>query len=123
MSKQRNQNAEEFAFREAADLVILEALAESPDRVASAFAKVLERCRASGRYSPEEIDAAASQLSRELGIARRRVWGSLEAATRSRQRYTGMRSHIAWPPASTMQMAAPGDIRLGVATGIWTVLG
>ena len=48
---------------------------------------------------------------------------------RSRQRYTGMRSHqtipgdIAWPPASTMQAAAPGDIRLGVATGIWTVLG
>src|SRR5215208_1518078 len=30
---------------------------------------------------------------------------------------------IAWPPASTMQAAAPGDIRLGVATGIWTVLG
>ena len=45
MSKQRNlnDNAEEFALREAADLVILEALAESPERVASAFAKVLER--------------------------------------------------------------------------------
>ena len=68
MSKQRNLNAEEFALREAADLVILEALAESPDRVASAFAKVL--CRAAGRYSPEEIDAAASQLLQELGIAR-----------------------------------------------------
>ena len=72
MSKQRNlnDNAEEFALREAADLVISEALAESPERVASAFAKVLERCRAAGRYSPEEIDAAASQLAKELGIAR-----------------------------------------------------
>ena len=72
MSKQRNLNgnAEEFALRDAADSVILEALAESPERVASAFAKVLERCRAEGRYSPEEIDAAASQLLQELGIAR-----------------------------------------------------
>src|SRR5215207_9990132 len=71
LSKQRNPrgNAEEFALREAADSVILEALAESPERVASAFAKVLEHCRASGHHSPEEIDAAASQLSRELGIA------------------------------------------------------
>jgi hypothetical protein len=72
MSRQRNlnDNAEELALREAADLVILEAWAESPERVASAVAKVLERCRAEGRYSPEEIDAAASQLLQELGIAR-----------------------------------------------------
>src|SRR4051794_3235512 len=48
---------------------------------------------------------------------------------RSRQRYTGERTRqpipmdIAWPLASSTQAAAPGDIRLGVATGIWTVLG
>src|SRR3954466_10998508 len=45
------------------------------------------------------------------------------------QRCPGERPHqtipgdIAWLPASTMQAAAPGDIRLGVATGIWTLLG
>jgi AraC-like DNA-binding protein len=29
---------------------------------------------------------------------------------------------IAWPLASTMRAAAPGDLRLGVASGIWTAL-
>jgi AraC-like DNA-binding protein len=48
---------------------------------------------------------------------------------RSRQRYTSERPRqpipmdIAWPLASTIRSAAPGDIRLGVAGGIWTVLG
>src|SRR5215207_5574051 len=55
--------------------------------------------------------------------------GAWRPAMRSRQRYTVERPHqtvpgdIALLPASTMQAAAPGDIRLGVATGIWTVLG
>ena len=72
MSKRRNLNgnAEELALRQAANSVILEAFADSPERVASVLAKVLERCRAAGRHSPEEIDAAASQLIEELGIAR-----------------------------------------------------
>jgi hypothetical protein len=72
MSKRRNlnSNAEELALRRVANSVILEALADSPERVACAFAKVLERCRAAGHHSPEDIDAAASQLIEELGIAR-----------------------------------------------------
>jgi hypothetical protein len=32
---------------------------------------VVERCKAEGRYSAEEIDFAAAQLCRELGIARK----------------------------------------------------
>ena len=47
---------------------------------------------------------------------------------RSRQRYTSERPRqpipmgIARPLAATTRAAAPGDIRLGVASGIWTVL-
>jgi hypothetical protein len=72
MSKRRNlnSNAEELALRQVANSVILEAFSDSPERVASVLAEVLESCRAAGRHSPEEIDAAASQLIEELGIAR-----------------------------------------------------
>jgi hypothetical protein len=45
-------------------------LEEDPERVIRALAAVVDRCKAEGRYSVEEIDAAAAQLCRELGIVR-----------------------------------------------------
>jgi len=43
MSKQRNLNAEEFSLCEAADSVILEAVAESPERVAPVLAALFAK--------------------------------------------------------------------------------
>jgi len=52
------------------DLVISEALDEDPKEVARALAAVVDRCKANGRYAIEELEAAAEQLCRELGITR-----------------------------------------------------
>ena len=60
-----------IALRVAIDYVILEAVEDDPERVISALAGVVDRCKAEGRYSPEEIEVAAAQLCRELGIRRR----------------------------------------------------
>jgi hypothetical protein len=48
--------------------VISEALDEDPKAVARALAALVDRCKAEGRYTDEEIEAAAEQLCRELGI-------------------------------------------------------
>jgi hypothetical protein len=36
--------------------------------VARALEEVIKRCKAEGRHSVEQIDAAAAQLRRELGL-------------------------------------------------------
>jgi len=59
----------------AADPVISEALDEDPKEVARALAAVVDRCKADGGYTEEEIEAAAEQLCRELGITRE--WQSI----------------------------------------------
>jgi hypothetical protein len=61
----------ELALRVAVDRVILEEMGEDAERVIRARANVVERCKAEGRYSADDIDAAAAQLCRELGITRR----------------------------------------------------
>ena len=38
--------------------------------MARALAAIVDRCKADGRYAMEEIEAAAEQLCRELGITR-----------------------------------------------------
>ena len=53
---------------DAADPVISEALKEDPKAVARALAALVDRCKAEGRYAMEEVEAAAEQLCRELGI-------------------------------------------------------
>ena len=53
---------------DAADPVISDALKEDPKGVARALAALVDRCKAEGRYTDEEIEAAAEQLCRELGI-------------------------------------------------------
>ena len=53
---------------DAADPVISDALKEDPKEVARALAALVDRCKAEGRYTDEEIEAAAEQLCRELGI-------------------------------------------------------
>lgn len=58
-------------LRAAVDSVILESLEQDPNRVARALDEVVERCKAQGRHPEDEIDAAAAQLRRELGIPRR----------------------------------------------------
>jgi hypothetical protein len=55
---------------DAADPVISDALKEDPKGVARALTAVVDRCKAEGRYAMEELDAAAEQLCRELGITR-----------------------------------------------------
>ena len=50
--------------------VISEALDEDPKEVARALAAIVDRCKADGCYEIEEIEAAAQQLCRELGITR-----------------------------------------------------
>ena len=50
--------------------VISEALDEDPKEVARALAAIVDRCEAEGGYTDEEIEAAAEQLCRELGITR-----------------------------------------------------
>ena len=52
------------------DDAISEALDEDPKEVAQVLAAIVDRCKADGRYAIEEIEAAAEQLCRELGITR-----------------------------------------------------
>ena len=54
----------------AADPVISEALKEDPKEVARALTAIVDRCKADGRYTKEQIEAAAQELCRELGITR-----------------------------------------------------
>jgi hypothetical protein len=60
-----------LALRVVVDRVILEEVEEDAERVIRALADVVERCKAEGHYSADDIDAAAAQLCRELGITRR----------------------------------------------------
>jgi hypothetical protein len=53
------------------DDVIAEILEQDPDRVARALEAVVERCKAEGRYSADELDAAAAQLRSEFGLTRK----------------------------------------------------
>ena len=53
------------------DDVIAESLEHDPDSVARALEAVVERCKAEGRYSADEIDAAAAQLRSEFGLTRK----------------------------------------------------
>ena len=62
---------EELALRVAIDRVLLEEVEEDAERVIRALVHVVERCKAECRYSADDIDAAAAQLCRELGITRR----------------------------------------------------
>jgi hypothetical protein len=62
---------EELALRVAIDRVLLEEVEEDAERVIRALVNVVERCKAECRYSADDIDAAAAQLCRELGITRR----------------------------------------------------
>jgi hypothetical protein len=50
--------------------VISEALKEDPKGMARTLAALVDRCKAEGGYSNEEIEAAAEQLCRELAITR-----------------------------------------------------
>ena len=50
--------------------MISDVLKEDPKGVARALAALVDRCKAEGRYSEEQIEAAAEQLCRELGITR-----------------------------------------------------
>ena len=61
----------DLALRVAIDRVILEEVEEDAERVIRVLANVVERCKAEGRYSADDIEAAAAQLCRELGITRR----------------------------------------------------
>jgi hypothetical protein len=55
-------------LRAVMDDPISEALDEDPEEVARALAAIVDRCKAEGRHAMEEIEAAAQQLCRELGI-------------------------------------------------------
>ena len=55
-------------LRAVMDDPIPEALDEDPEEVARALAALVDSCKAEGRYTDEEIEAAAEQLCRELGI-------------------------------------------------------
>ena len=61
------------ALRAAMDYVIVEAMEEDPERVIHALIDVVESWKAEGRYSADEIDVAAAQLCRELGIRAERI--------------------------------------------------
>jgi hypothetical protein len=52
------------------DHEILEAVKDDAERVIRALLDVVKGYKEEGRYSAEEIDAAAAQLIRELGITR-----------------------------------------------------
>ena len=46
----------------------LEALERDPDHVLRVLAQIAERLKVDGRYTAEEVEAAAIYLCRELGI-------------------------------------------------------
>ena len=50
--------------------IILEALERDPDRVFRVLAEIAERLKVDGRYTAQEVEAAAMYLCRELGIRR-----------------------------------------------------
>jgi hypothetical protein len=66
---ERSSSAQELCA--AVDDVIAESLEQDPDSVARALEAVVERCKAEGRYSADEIDAAAAQLRSEFGLTRK----------------------------------------------------
>jgi predicted RNA methylase len=54
--------------RALADAVITEMLKRDPDRVVRVVATVVEQFKNERRYCPEEIEAAAALVCRDLGI-------------------------------------------------------
>ena len=52
----------------AEDAIILEALERDPDHVIRVLTQIAERLKVDGRYTSEEVEAAAMYLCRELGI-------------------------------------------------------
>ena len=70
-ARRREGSSSAQALRAAVDTVIIENLEQDPDRVARALEAVVERCKAEGRNSAEEIDAAAAQLRSEFGLTRK----------------------------------------------------
>jgi hypothetical protein len=52
----------------AENAIILEALDRDPDHVFRVLAQIAERLKTDGRYTAEEVEAAAMYLRRELGI-------------------------------------------------------
>ena len=63
-----HDNEERRSARTAVDLVIFASLDRDPGEVARALEEVIKRCKAEGRHSVDQIDAAAAQLRRELGL-------------------------------------------------------
>ena len=54
----------------AENAIIFEDLERDPDHVFRVLAQITERLKADGRYTAEEVEAAAMYLCRELGIQR-----------------------------------------------------
>jgi hypothetical protein len=54
----------------AQDAIIRETLDRDPDYVLILIAEIAERLKADGRYTAEEVEAAAMHLCRELGFER-----------------------------------------------------
>ena len=54
----------------AQNAIILEALESDPDHVLRVLAEIAERLKVDGRYTAQEVEAAAMYLCRELGIRR-----------------------------------------------------
>ena len=54
----------------AENAIILEALERDPDHVFRVLAEIAEQLKADGRYTAQEVEAAAMYLCRELGIRR-----------------------------------------------------
>jgi translation initiation factor 2 beta subunit (eIF-2beta)/eIF-5 len=54
----------------AENAIILEALERDPDHVFRVLAEIAERLKVDGRYTAQEVEAAAMYLCRELGIRR-----------------------------------------------------
>ena len=65
----RSSSAQEL--RASVDGVFAESLEQDSDSVARALEAVVEQCKAEGRYSADEIDAAAAQLRSEFGLTRK----------------------------------------------------
>ena len=70
-TRRKNDSPSLRELRTASDDLIHASLESDPGRVADALEQVVERCKAQGRYPPDEIDAAAAQLRAEFGISRK----------------------------------------------------
>ena len=68
MAARGDRHPSDQSFAEYA--IILEALERDPDHVLRVLAEIAERLKADGRYTAEEVEAAAMYLCRELGIRR-----------------------------------------------------